>query len=65
MAFSASQSPIHTTYVEMLPKVAQTSCSFCEEGVEFKDGMLTVSGKPGFGFNIDDSRADSETLLEF
>ena len=65
MAFSASQSPIHTPYVEMLPKVAQTSHFFGEEDADFKGGMLTVSGKPGFGFNIDDSRADSETLLEF
>lgn len=49
----------------MLPKVAQTSHFFGEEDADFKGGMLTVSGKPGFGFNIDDSRADSETLLEF
>lgn len=27
--------------------------------------MVTVSEKPGFGFNIDDSKVDTETLIEF
>ena len=65
MAFSASQSPIHTPYVEMIPKVAETSYHFYEEELDFKDGMVTVSDKPGFGFNLSDAKIENETLIEF
>ncbi|MCH7734392.1 MAG: mandelate racemase/muconate lactonizing protein [Chloroflexi bacterium] len=65
MAFSSAQPPIHTPYVEMLVKHAATSYFFGKEGPNFDDGMLTVSDSPGFGFEIDDAKVDSETLLEF
>jgi L-alanine-DL-glutamate epimerase-like enolase superfamily enzyme len=65
MAFSASQSPIHTPLVEMIVKVMPRDYFFGEEGVNFKDGYLTVSEKPGFGFNLDESKIESESVLEF
>ncbi len=65
MAFSSAQPPIHTPYVEMLVKHAATSYFFGVEGPNFNDGMLTVSDSPGFGFDIDSRKVDSETLLEF
>jgi L-rhamnonate dehydratase len=65
MAFSASQSPIHTPLVELIPKAAETSYFFGEDGIDFKDGNVTVSEKPGFGFNIDPAKIESESVLEF
>ncbi len=65
MAFSAAQPPIHTPYVEMLVKHAATAYFFGKEGPNFEDGMLTVSDSPGFGFDLDEGKIDSETLLEF
>ncbi len=53
MAFSASQSPIHTPYVEMLVKHASLAYHF-----------VRVSEDPGFGFDIDDAKVESEEVLE-
>ena len=62
---SATQSPIHTPYVEMLVKITQASYYFYTEGPTFRDGMLTVSDKPGLGYEIDRSKIESERELVF
>lgn len=65
MALSATQTPIHTPYVEMLVKFTQTGYFFFTEGPTFRDGFLTVSDKPGLGYEIDRSKIESERELVF
>jgi L-rhamnonate dehydratase len=65
MAFSAVQSPIHTPYVEMLVKHAALAYHFYQKGPNFENGMLTVSDDPGFGYELDESKIESEADLEF
>lgn len=66
MAWSSAQSPIHTPYVEMLVKHAKMLYFFdANGGPEFSDGRLTVSDKPGFGFDIDPDKIESEHDIEF
>jgi L-rhamnonate dehydratase len=65
MAFSAAQSPIHTPYVEMLVKHAALAYHFLQAGPNFEDGKLTVSDDPGFGYVIDESKIESEVVMEF
>ncbi len=66
MAWSSAQSPIHTPYVEMLVKHAAMSYYFdVNTGPNFSDGELTVSPHPGFGFEIDESKIESQTDIEY
>ena len=66
MTWSSAQSPIHTPYVEMLVKHVKTLYFFdANGGPDFSNGELTVSQHPGFGFDIDESRVDSELDIEF
>ena len=65
MAFSSTQSPIHTPYVEMLVKHAALAYHFLQAGPNFEDGMLTVSDDPGFGYVIDEEKVESEVVMEF
>ena len=65
MALSTVQSPIHTPYVEMLVKHAALSYFFLNEGPQFADGKLTVSDNPGFGYEIDPAKIESEEELTF
>ena len=66
MAWSAAQSPIHTPYVEMLLKHAATGYWFdANGGPNVKDGMLTVSDEPGFGYVIDAAKVESESEVRF
>jgi L-alanine-DL-glutamate epimerase-like enolase superfamily enzyme len=66
MAWSSAQSPIHTPYVEMLVKHAAMSYYFdANGGPNFADGELSVSKHPGFGFDIDESKIESETELKY
>ena len=64
MAFSASQSPIHTPYVEMLVKHASLAYHFVKKPLDFSNGFVRVSEDPGFGFDIDDAKVESEEVLE-
>ena len=66
MAWSSAQSPIHTPYVEMLVKHASMSYFFdANGGPNFENGELTVSKHPGLGFEIDDSKIESEQAIEY
>jgi L-alanine-DL-glutamate epimerase-like enolase superfamily enzyme len=38
---------------------------FAKEPVKLEDGMLTVSDGPGFGFELDESKIESEEELTF
>ena len=65
MAFSASQSPIHTPYVEMLLKHSEMAYFFAKKPLNLSQGNLRVSDDPGFGFDIDESKVESERPVEF
>lgn len=66
MAWSSAQSPIHTPYVEMLVKHARMSYFFdANGGPNFLNGELTVSKHSGFGYDIDESKIESERDLEY
>jgi len=66
MAWSSAQSPIHTPYVEMLVKHAAMLYYFdANGGPNFSNGELTVSEHPGLGFDIDESKVESERFIEF
>ena len=66
MAWSSTQSPIHTPYVEMLVKYAAMSYYFdANGGPNYADGELSVSESPGFGFDIDESKIESQTDIEY
>jgi L-rhamnonate dehydratase len=66
MAWSSAQSPIHTPYVEMLVKHAAMSYFFdANGGPNFSNGELTVSEHPGLGFDIDESKIESQSDLEY
>ncbi|MDA1278905.1 MAG: mandelate racemase/muconate lactonizing protein [Chloroflexi bacterium] len=66
MAWSSAQSPIHTPYVEMLVKHAEMLYFFdANEGPNFSNGELTVSKNPGLGFDIDESKVESERYIEY
>ena len=65
LAFSASQSPVHTPWVEMLLKHAQLAYFFAKTPVDLRDGYLRPSEGPGLGFDIDEDKVESETTVEF
>ncbi|MBC8453113.1 MAG: hypothetical protein H8D69_01430, partial [Chloroflexi bacterium] len=66
MAWSSAQSPIHTPYVEMLVKHAAMSYYFAANGgPNFDKGELSVSQHPGFGFDIDESKIESQTDITY
>ena len=66
MAWSAVQSPIHTPYVEMLLKHTALGYFFDKNnGPIVNNGMLTVSDQPGFGYEIDPRKIDSEQEITF
>ena len=65
MAFSASQSPIHTPWVEMLLKHAQLAYFFAKTPLNISNGNLRLSDGAGFGFDIDEDKVESETIVEF
>lgn len=65
MAFSATQPPIHTPYVEMLIKHAAFAYHLAKEPVQLDGGMLTVSDSPGFGFDLDESKIESEEEITY
>ncbi len=66
MAWSASQSPIHTPYVEMLLKHAALAYHFDKNnGPILNNGNLTVSDEPGFGYVIDQDKVEEEREITF
>ena len=65
MAFSASQSPIHTPYVEMLIKFTQLGYFFAKESVNEKNGMVRPSGNPGLGVELDPAKIEKEEEVRF
>ena len=48
----------------MLVKHASLAYHFVKKPLDFSNGFVRVSEDPGFGFDIDDAKVESEEVLE-
>ena len=65
LAFSASQSPIHTPYVEMLLKHSELAYFLAKNAPKVEKGKVKPLEGPGLGFELDPNKIEKSRIISY